>query len=376
MKKQGISLVILVITIIVMIIIATIAIVGTNDLLVSANIQDFASEVSTIEDSIKQYYVTHGVLPVKSTKYTSTEFLNKHEGSYRTKLNTEISNNKDTQNTFCVVDLKLLEITTPERGNEVDSLDVYLVATNSLNVYYLKGVEIKDILYFSNEELIDKKKVEDNIVISEVQNVNLKSSMIITKSTNTWTNNLEVKVDYVLNSGESMYYSINDKPEKALTGNTVALNANTLTTAEISSLSSTSKLKIYRRSNGTNTETKEVDISNLDLTLPTVSSVQVNSSNTGYNTLTFSVSDNLSGAKAIYYDFVKVLDENGNEKNYYTENTEMTEQYLLNNGKASFDLSIKLDKNIKSIKYILVDNAGNATNPVEYTLDNTYLTYE
>lgn len=369
MKKQGISLVVLVITIIVMIIIASIAIIGINDLIITADTQDFANEVNVIEESIKEYYATHKILPVTSTKYNKSELLDKLDGSYKTKLNTEITENNDTDNTFYVVDLKLLEITTPERGLEVDALDVYLVASNTLNVYYLKGVEIEDNIYFSNKELIDKKKVEDNVVTSNEQDVNLKSSIIVTKSTNAWTNNLDIKVDYVLNSGESISYAINNKEEKTLTGNNITLNVDTLTASEISSLSNASKLVVYRKSSGTTLETKEIDISNLDVVAPVVNSVGI-SSGTSSNTLTLDITESLSGIKAVYFEYLTYMydEQNNITKDIYTSISDVTKNYLLSNGKVTYTNKISMSNSIASIKYMVVDNAGNTTDVIEYRL--------
>lgn len=371
MKKQGISLVVLVITIIVMIIIASIAIIGINDLIITADTQDFANEVNVIEESIKEYYATHKILPVTSTKYNKSELLNKLEGSYKTKLNTEITENNDADNTFYVVDLKLLEITTPERGLGTDALDIYLVASNTLNVYYLKGVEIEDNIYFSNKELIDKKKIEDNVVTSNEQDVNLKSSIIVTKSTNAWTNNLDVKVDYVLNSGESIFYAINNKEEKTLTGNNITLNADTLTASEISSLSNASKLVVYRKSNGTTLETKEIDISNLDVVAPVVNSVGI-SSGTSSNTLTLDITESLSKIKAVYFEYVTVVRSN-QTTNYYKNISDITKNYLLSNGKVSYTNVVNIEKSVASIKYMVVDNAGNTTDVIEYTVPTEYI---
>lgn len=367
MKKQGISLVILVITIIVMIIIATVSIVGINNLLIDANKQNFADDLKTIEDGVEEYYLSYGSLPVKDMAMTCDELVNKLSEN-KELLKQEITNNKDENNNFYIVDLSKLEMETPKRATTDDELDVFVVATRTLRVYYLKGEKIGNRIYFSGAEFEKNTKIIDDEVNSQIQDVDLKNSIKLSKSTDTWTNILTINLEYILNDNEEMYYKIGDAQEKQVVKKQITLDSTNVT-------STTSDLKFtaIRKKSDDILETKEISISNLDVKSPVIQKVELDYSNSEYNTIKFNVTDDISGVKAVIFDYVTVLNADMKTSNYYLVLTDITKEYLLSKGKTSYANSINIDKNIKSLKYMIIDNAYNTTDVYEYTIDNQYL---
>lgn len=367
MKKQGISLVILVITIIVMIIIATVSIVGINNLLIDANKQNFADELKGLEDVIEEYYLAYGSLPVKGLSMTCDETIEKLKEN-KELLREEITKNGDINNSFYTVDLTKLEIQTPERGTTTDELDIFIVATNTLRVYYLKGEKIGNNIYFSNTDFIKNKKIVDEEVSTQIQDVNLKNNIKLSKSKNTWTNSLIINIDCKLNESEELYYKIDDGQQKLVQKNQIILSK-----ANVASTSKSSKITVTREKSDNVLETKEISISNLDVNPPVVQKVELDYSNSEYNVIKFDVNDDISGLKAVIFDYVTVLNSNNKISNYYSALIDITKEYLLTKGKTVYSDSISIDKNIKTLKYMIKDNAGNTTDVYEYTIDDKYL---
>ena len=83
----------------------------------------------------------------------------------------------------------------------------------------------------------------------------------------------------------------------------------------------------------------------------------------------------ISGIKALYYDYETIY-ENGESKAYYTNRSEVTASDLMSFGKIANIGVIKLSKNIKSIVVVAVDNAGNTSEIITYTIDDEYLISE
>lgn len=65
---------------------------------------------------------------------------------------------------FYQIDMKKLNLKNSTRGTKVDGYDVYYLAYPSFNVYYLKGVEIGNQIYFT----VESSKVE-NINLPEIE---------------------------------------------------------------------------------------------------------------------------------------------------------------------------------------------------------------
>lgn len=139
--KKGITISILAITVVLMFILATTATVIGFKSIQTASYEEFLSQISRVSNSVNKYYVDNQELPITS-QIVAKEGL-------PTELREEISNKHDDLNNLIVVDMTKIRVEGVNIGSgAIENLDVFVVAENTNNVYYLKGVKYKDKTYF------------------------------------------------------------------------------------------------------------------------------------------------------------------------------------------------------------------------------------
>lgn len=147
--KKGISMLILVVAISVMtLLISSTIIVGSNSIK-TANYQEFLSQLNRLSDSLNDYVINNQKLPV-TTEIVSASSLGES-------FLEEISKNNDLQNKLYVVDVSLLEDATIKKGRgNINDKDLFVVAENTNNIYYIKGFKYKGKVHFGLEIKEDK----------------------------------------------------------------------------------------------------------------------------------------------------------------------------------------------------------------------------
>ena len=377
-EKKGISLTVLVITIVILIVILEVTIIQINNGIGAAEKTDFVTELATIQDKIKEYYLLSGNLPVQSgVRYDASEIddlLN--DVNSQQLLESEINANEDANNKFFVVDLDKISVETNDRGVSAQGTDVFLVASNTLNVYYLQGVELEGIIRFSLVTLTDKNIIQGEQEKNE-SDVDLDNELRLEKNTDVWVNEIVITIKNTLQSNESLQYSIAGANAKSVVNNKITLNANNMTDTE-KTLFSTSKLvTVNKIIEDAIVETKTIDISNLDIAAPSLGNMSMtDTSNQEYNLITIdSLDQGLSGVNYLCYDYNNAL-VNSILAPYYSNASKFTKERLLSVGKRTYNGSIRLAKNIKSISVIAVDYAGNISETITYTIDDKYLVSE
>lgn len=160
-KKSGVTILVLVITIIVLAILAGASIKGVANVLDKANKQNFVTELKTLQDKTKEYYITFGELPVDKTKsYTVQQLFDLYTDEIELKsIKNEVNKNSDNEAVFYKLDLNELEVETEKRGKSSTNKDIFVVSSYNYNVYYLQGEVIEDKIHFSLVNLIEKNKV-------------------------------------------------------------------------------------------------------------------------------------------------------------------------------------------------------------------------
>jgi len=369
--KSGISLVVLATTIIIMVILTGVVIFGIQNVVKETEKNEFVIELETIEDKVKEYYMLIGNLPIRPDKSynTSTLLSELTEASKQSLLRDEINLNKDNNNEFLVLDTVLLELEINERGKNIDNTDVFVVATNSLNVYYLKGIEVDDIYRFSTVTLTDQNELEEEN-IQGATNVTLNKELSIIKSTNVWTNEIILEITNNLGESETLEYSIAGSTSKAVgEDKKIKVSANTMTNAEKTAFESYKTITITKLNDGSVVNTKEVNLDNLDIIAPILGTVEIIDATTTYSNVIKinSTDEGGSGIKAIYYDYLTKLVDDA-EASYYLDGNEVNSQGLISFGKISKDGNISLPKEVKSIAVVAVDAAGNVTEVKTYTI--------
>lgn len=142
-NKRGITLIILITaSVIMMIIITSASVIGAGSIS-SANFEEYKASLSRVQDNVNVYYLDNKTLPITnevvSNNSLGTEFYN------------NIVQNADENNRLFVINASLLNNDTIKKGKgNVADKDVFLVAENSHNVYYLKGYKYKGQVYYGN----------------------------------------------------------------------------------------------------------------------------------------------------------------------------------------------------------------------------------
>lgn len=143
MKKRGITLLVLMMAIVVMtILISTAAVIGSGSI-ISANFEEYKSKITRMSNDVNAYYLQNGSLPATnetvSAESFGTEFLN------------SVVNNGDSQNKLYVIDISKISDATIKLGKgTIKNKDVFVVAENTQNIYYLGGYKYKGKVYFSS----------------------------------------------------------------------------------------------------------------------------------------------------------------------------------------------------------------------------------
>ncbi len=140
--KKGVSLSIVVAAVaIMMILISSVSVVGSNAIS-SANFEEYKSEITRVSDEINIFITENNMLPVTnetiSINSLGQDFLE------------QVKENGDLSNKFYVVDVsKLNDYNITKGKGTVSNKDVFLVAENTNNVYYLKGFKYRGDIYFT-----------------------------------------------------------------------------------------------------------------------------------------------------------------------------------------------------------------------------------
>jgi len=274
-SKKGVSLIVLVIAIVVMGIIASTVMFVSSDTVDSSDKAAFITDLQQIEDLVHEYYLSNNMLPiVEGIEYTKNEVVTQlSEGS--DSLSGEVTLNGDDEAIFYELDLTKLPIDSVNKGMRKDenALDVFLITSDSLNVYYLQGVEISDEYYFSlSENLTDKKKInsDESIDTSNITITNTTSAINLTKSESEWTNELSVTVKTTLSTGETLKYFLGsqDITEKISGLNidmVTLLNSDATLKTNFYANSANQILKVQKYKNETVVAESQINVSNLDI---------------------------------------------------------------------------------------------------------------
>lgn len=142
--KRGITVSILVVTVILMFILVTTATVVGVRAIQTASYEEFLSKIQRVSNDVNEYVIKNNAMP------TTQEIIAK-EG-LPNGLKEMLNKNNDVNNNLFVVDITKLRTESVNIGKgSVEDMDVFIVAENSYNVYYLKGIEYRGTTYYGAE---------------------------------------------------------------------------------------------------------------------------------------------------------------------------------------------------------------------------------
>ena len=139
--KRGITVSILAVTVTIMFILITTTTVAGTRTIQTAMYEEFISKIERVSNDVNKYFVDNKSLP------TTLEIIAK-EG-LDDQLKDELNNNNDATNNLFVVDMSRIRTESVNIGKgTVEDMDVFVVAENTNNIYYLKGVKYRGKTYY------------------------------------------------------------------------------------------------------------------------------------------------------------------------------------------------------------------------------------
>lgn len=380
-NKKGISLIALTITIAVMIILATAVFMVSNEMVINSKMAALAVDLEEMEDLVSSYYINNDELPVVATPSWDKDGLVGEISEGASELAEEIELNKDGSDTFFKIDISKLDIENISRGLEAeeDSTDIFVVAKESFNVYYLKGEEIDDTYYFSLSKRLTGESKVPNSVSKDDSDISIEgstSAIKLSKNTKEWTNNLIVSVSTSVETGETLKYFIAGQDiTSSVTGDKINVSEIMLSNATVQTAfyaeGADKTLKVQKfNASGTLIAENSISVSNIDvLSGATISSNSV--TYTKYETFTLANISSYtdiggSGVKEARVLYTKKLSAEGALVSYYNDLPEtITSDYVKNVGISTSPKSIKLPTDVKEYVVVFIDNAGNVSEVIK-----------
>lgn len=152
--NKGIALITLVVAISILIIVSSMMIYNARNGVKMRNLKLMQNDIEVLTDKVNAYYLKYGKLPIK-IEYTGTSGFTKQP------------NDGDK---YYVIDLEALDGITLNYGADYKKIttsvenydDLYIVNEQSHHVYYVRGIMLDGVMYYTTDEdsqieLISKK---------------------------------------------------------------------------------------------------------------------------------------------------------------------------------------------------------------------------
>ena len=140
--RKGVSLTTVVIAItVMMILIASVSVIGSSAIK-TANFEEYKSEIERVSNEVNIYITQNNELPttnaIVSANTLGNDFLN------------NLKEKNDLSNKLFIVDVSKLSDNNIKKGKgDIIDKDIFVVAENTNNVYYLKGFRYRGKVYFT-----------------------------------------------------------------------------------------------------------------------------------------------------------------------------------------------------------------------------------
>lgn len=155
-QNKGITLVTLILAIIIMLIISSVILYNANTGMSTRALNDMYKDITIIKDRVDIYYAQYGTLPIVKTLYTNVENIK----------NININDNEN----YYVVDVEALDNITLTYGKDYkeykqvpsnEKTDLYVINEQSHTVYYIDGITLDNISYYTIPNEYTKVKIPE-----------------------------------------------------------------------------------------------------------------------------------------------------------------------------------------------------------------------
>ena len=141
-QEKGVTMVALVVTIIILIILTSVLVFNTQDSVYIKKINNLYSDIEVLRIKTDEYYNEYGKIPA-NIKYTNISSL------------ASVLSTKNDIGDFYVIDLEAMKGITLNYGKDYENVkinplnadsykDLYIINENSHNIFYVKGIDIKE----------------------------------------------------------------------------------------------------------------------------------------------------------------------------------------------------------------------------------------
>lgn len=137
-NQRGITLIALIVTIIIIAILVGVTVRYANIGTDVRNYNYMCADIELLENKIKLFYNDKGTIPTVGSVINAKSFLGTQ------------ANTKDNDN-YYKVDVSQLYNVTLNYGGGADENDAYIINEQSLKVYYLKGVVLDNVKYYTKK---------------------------------------------------------------------------------------------------------------------------------------------------------------------------------------------------------------------------------
>ncbi len=382
-------MIILVVTIIVALILISVITISTANAMNLANLLVFSKNLTEIQDSTNNYYISNNVMPeLESSRILSKDELLEITTNIDILLE-ELTENNDLDSVFYTIDLKKINVTKIAYGNkQLGENDIFVISYPLMNVYYPYGIYANNTTYFSlTSRITDALKPSQIDIYDPISTLPVINTIKVSQNVG-WTNNMNIYLEVDMQDIEELYMSVSGGTNRRITttvGNnmfnfnslssivsdTETIKVPTLTLEEANYIDLSTKpiseryIDILKYRNNVVIETKRIDLSNFDKISPTI----VNATITSYltqNKVELLLNSVNSDIKEIRYEYLTRYRENGIIDNYYANVSDFDYIYMHGRGKTSeisndFITTIYAPKNVQSIKIMIIDKAGNVS---------------
>lgn len=356
--KKGITLAVLSVVILIMVIFTTaVATTGSMALNNSKKLK-FAAEIALVQEMVDEYVSEqNGEYPVRASFEVNLS-------NVTTNSITQFDNEPKNSNSITLyeIDFSLMGKADLVYGTKKhgDAKDVYAVSQETGIVYYIKGVKVSKITYYTLTN--DLKEL---IGYTENTNGITKDGIVFNTSNNAWTNQgISSTIKIPTTSGFTDITVYLQKNDGTATTVAVAETTNGYDVYQINAVAENySVLVEYLKDSKYTSQT--FSVTNYDNVAPTITVKETKdmvNDNSGVNQtyISLDIIDELSGIKVAKYETENIAHENA-------------KQYFTNNGLSVSNNTIIVPGEVQYVTVYVEDKAGNyTTRLVEVVTTNDY----